>query len=159
MRSILFSEHFLCFSCRCVPEITNSHLLKSFSTPSSFGWGVSFFSLCLQNWLQRELSSCCLHPESTYHYSRDFPGGPTDPSASAGEHGLDPRSRKIPRGTERLRRSSMAAEPTLAPRSWNSGARLPKLLVCLKPVLHHQRSHCKEKPEHRNARVAAACHS
>ena len=47
----------------------------------------------------------------------------------------------------------------LAPASCNSWTHVQKLLkpVCLESVLHNQRSHCKEKPEHHNWRVAPAC--
>ena len=46
----------------------------------------------------------------------------------------------------------------LEPATHNYWACVPQLLkpVCLEPVLHNKRSHCNEKPTHRN-RVAPSC--
>ena len=57
-------------------------------------------------------------------------------------HRFNPWSRKIPHAVEQLSPCSRALEQ--------------KLLkpMCLEPVLHRERSHCKEKTKHRNSRVA-----
>ena len=83
-----------------------------------------------------------------------FPGGAVvkNPPANAGDMGLSPGP-----GRSTCRR---AIKPrchnywvfALEPASHNYWAHMPQLLkpACLEPVLRNKRSHCNEKPAHRN---------
>ena len=75
-------------------------------------------------------------------------------------HGFKSWSGKIPHATEQLSPCITTTEPVLwsplattpEPASHNYWAPVPQLLkpAHLEPVLHNKRSHCNEKPAHRN---------
>ena len=66
---------------------------------------------------------------------KGFSGGTVvkNPPANSRGHGFEPWSRKIPRAAEQLSTCAITTEP-----------------AHLEPVLHNKRSHCNEKPAHRN---------
>ena len=81
---------------------------------------------------------------------RDFPGGAVVKNlpANAGGHRFDLWSGKIPHAEEQLSLHATTTEPV----RHNYSACVPRLLKpgCLQPVIHNRRTHCNEKPMHRN---------
>ena len=77
----------------------------------------------------------------------DFPRGTVVKNlpASAGDTGSSPGP-----GRSHMPQSNRSRVPQLL--SLRSRAHKPQLLkpICLEPVLHNKRSHCSEKPAHRN---------
>ena len=81
-------------------------------------------------------------------YFRDFPGGTVlkNLPANAGDKRSSPGL-----GSSHMSRSNEARAPQLLSR--HSRAREPQLLkpsACLEPMLRNKKSHCNEKPAHRN---------
>ena len=80
----------------------------------------------------------------------DFPSGIVDknPPANAGDR-FNLWFRMIPHATEQIRLGTTAVEAVL----WSPGTTTTEPLFCnywspcaLEPVLHHERSHCSERP-------------
>ena len=92
-------------------------------------------------------SACNSCPHLTKVSCLGFPGGAVveSPPANAGDTGSSPGP-----GGSHVPRSSWACVTHLL--SLHSRAREPQLLrpACLEPVLRNGRSHCSERPAHRN---------
>ena len=86
---------------------------------------------------------------------RDFPGGAVvkNPPANAGDAGSIPGP-----GRSHMPQSNKACAPQLL--SLRSRAYEPQLLrpAHLEPVLCYKRSHCNEKPAHRNKELHTLAH-
>ena len=95
---------------------------------------------------------------SGHSFPNTIPGLPwwrsgEESSCQCRGHRFEPWSGKIPHAVEQLSPCAATTEPMLwSPRTTTTEAHVPQLLqpLHLEPVLRNKRSHCSEKPTHRN---------